>query len=702
MSSADIPARTQASSTKREDIIPLGSFALNHNTAHLIVQYLIHPPRITSGVATYIVPGAPRALNKSDCEQLLRNYCQNNRNLLGPKFVKTPSDFSIAILNDLNQVVGEIIKVQVQQEQLGQAVVPTREKLQMWAQQKSALEALQKNTEIRTGQAAPYGDLKTQLERIQKFQYQLEQTSAAHLADFLTPEEQQTVLTAVSDKILKQIATQGTADQNSTTWTLKDLCDENPLVSAALSKQAIDTLSKQVASLKPTDVQTVIQAQTTLNEAAITIAPTRDELVSQIEQTFGISGKKAKEFVDRIEATADPNHTRGEMQALFVKNLSLGDRLALSRQGKTPEQAAQAYCDATTFYVKSLPLAQPNAQYAKPLPITKDAQYGAKFLALQGVKVDAVTIENALRGVSSGDIAKRIKLLEQQRLSYVKSNRKTVYIEAKIKQLNVLNEKFLILEKQFKLLPRNLQSRINWAKINPSMARWMKEVNPFNWEFYQFHAPTFAATVEARVTAIDGYIKHLEKTKGIGLFLNPGYHYALQIRRNQLFWAKLVRRNVSNRGLQRFIYFLPNRLLPSYWLRPVYWARRGSSKALMWAGKKLGKSALGFALRKAGVSLAQFTFKELFKKGLMALVGSAAAGPIGTAITIAYTALSWGFQAIKFAFSPQGQYLIKKVLNSAAKAIAGALIGLYYLIAKLPLMFMGGGLGFAIAGPLGF
>jgi len=651
-------------------------FELNHQNALQAINQLKDPNKDPIILPPFF------QLPREECKQILSVYFQDNSEISNflelPLPLPAPNQLdNLNVLNQWELALNNFLTTKKEQEDLAKATVPTQEQLLRWQVELKEWEKTYKQAETK-GIALPNQlDLKAQIERLQKAHGQIEQLTVAKLDNYWSLEERQEIGAKVSQTLGRELICQKEPVTETTiALSINQLCRDDPQLAAALPKTKRDTLTHQLAIIStPENIQQLAQTQKDVIQTEILLAPSRHQLVNQVQQ-FGFSQKEAARIVSRMEAfwPTSPRPTDLEINQAIKRSLSLQNSLTITRNGLTETDVIDNLVPSLNGYYLAVPLAQPEGHN---FPVSKQAQRWA-----QKLNTEPVVIENLLRGISSNKISKEIALWTALKDT------------TKVQRLQELLNKIKGVD--ISKLPFFLRQQISLAELKLKWLEGFEKVNPFGMAFYRHHTPL----------AYDRFIKlkkqynYITKDSALGIVFSPFYKIRQwdyrfhQWRWNS--WGKLVNRLTKKEGLQKFLYSLP---APSHWLRPGYWLRKGTGKLTMWVGQKLGQKLAGVLLRKAGGIIIKEGFKALFKEGLGALLKTllgSAAGPVGTIIGVLLSAVS----IIKFIFSPQGQELIKKVLGFVAKVATGALIFIIGLISQLPLTFLFLGIG-AFFGPGG-
>lgn len=651
-------------------------FELNHQNALQAINQLKDPNKDPIILPPFF------QLPREKCKQILSAYFQDNSEVSNflelPLPLPAPNQLDNPnVLNQWELALNNFLTTKKEQENLAKAIVPTQAQLLRWQAELKEWEEDYQTAKTKGVVLPDQLSLKAQIERLQKAHGQIEQLTLTQLDNYWSLEERQEIGAKVSQTLSRELINQKEPVTETTiNRSINQLCREDSQLAAALSKTKRVGLAHQLAIIAtPEKLQQLAQTQEKITQAKIVLAPSRNQLIDQVQQ-LGFSQKEAAKIVSRMEIfwPTSPRPTKLEVKQAIKRSLSLQNSLTISRNGLTEAEITDSLVPGLNSYYLAAPLAQPEG---KNFPISKPAQRWAKKL-----NHEPIAMENLLRGMTVYRIGQEITLLTALKET------------GKVQKLQELLEKVKNID--IDKLPLYLRWQIKQAEIKLKWLAGFEKINPFGMAFYRHHSPA----TYTKLQALKKQWNYVTKDSVLGIVFSPFY----KIRQwdNRFYqwrwntWGKFVSKLTKKEGLQKFLYYLP---APSHWLRPGYWLRKGTGKLTMWVGQKLGQKLAGVLLRKAGAIIINEGFKALFKAGLGALLKTllgSAAGPVGTAIGILLSAVS----VLKFIFSPEGQELIKKVLEFGAKLAGGAIIFLFGLFSQFPLTFIFLGIG-AFFGPGG-
>ncbi len=241
----------------------------------------------------------------------------------------------------------------------------------------------------------------------------------------------------------------------------------------------------------------------------------------------------------------------------------------------------------------------------------------------------------------------------------------------------------------------SLQARMNQSRYQIfETDNQINPLRPFLYPFDLLQKETLGR-FKGIIKPVKGIQNYLRNKVVLGRFFSPGYRMGLA-------WHNLLRSKFIKKSFwfNRTLKTLP-KLKPSYWLRPVYWSKKGIKKAVRWGAKKLGRLLL-----KVGGKLATKLGKKLLAWATEAALGITG-GPVGIAVFVGGLLVNIGVFAVKAAkyllFTPEGKMLLKKATRTARNILGAGLIVLYKLIKLFPWSFLGLGIGSLFApfiGPL--
>lgn len=598
-----------------------------------------------------------------------------------PEFEKAdPATYSPSVLYQLLTHISGKIKASLPESNL-----PTPSQLEEWGRElekyEDWLKRINQVDNTTSLEQLKQFDLKTQIEKIKKFQQLIQDNTKELLADYLTPEERTRVIEQVSQHLTRAVIQKKEGIDEDFVWqSIEDLCDQEPLIAAALTKEKRDQLVQRLAntiSQSPEVPSQLAEAQEKLDQATLIISPSREQLKTTFSQQAGLSKKQAENLVCRLEASwpENPHPTPAETKETIRQNLSLTEIRILRKNSITEDYFVKKTAFSLQNYFQTTPLAQQPLDF---IPVSKKAVKWAKRL-----KKEPTVIEHLLRGITPEWIEKEVGRLEG--LARKPEAAKLKYLLNQVESIDV--------EK----LPFFLRWQVKRAQFKTKVFGFLEKVNPFSFGFYRHYFPQGTKYIDEKINFLKTTWNHLRETPA-GLILSPRHWYWKQRYLFHLWrwrqWGKLVKRITKNRRLRRFLFRLPKRMSPGYWLK------RGAGKLLIKVGTKLGQKALGVALRNAGQVLIK---KGLVKGGAYLLGGllGISTGGIGTVVAAIAAGVDLVVTAVKFLGSPEFKQLMKKLWNNIKQIAIGAIALLTQLIAQLPFTFLLASIGLGFFGPAG-
>lgn len=466
--------------------------------------------------------------------------------------------------------------------------------------------------------------------------------------------------------------------------------------------------SRQLSSLIPPLRANKVDSST-LRNAAFYLAPKRVELFKTIRQDLAFSDKRTNRFLYNLEKNwpKKPNFNTEELQATIERSLTAGDIFYLKRQDISIDKVIEEIAPTIQSYYLANSAAQEGTDYVTVS--NKSIRWAkSKKLKKHGL-ANPIVVDALLKGATPEWFQQEVERLEKE--------------GKKPQALRIKNLAKEVEAVDIDQLPLRLRFQIKRARVKAKLLGTLDKTNPFSLKFYHYHFPKGTERLTKRIEALKENLRFLTEETPAGLVLTPRKRFRRwrlkQRTKFNLFRKRLQTRNIKgwwhltgkitkNKKVRKFLYHLPRKLKPRYWLRPAHWLKKRISKLLIKAGAKFGKEALVTA----GKKLAIHGFKQLATKGAAFLLGAAtgaATAGVGTVITVAVTLAQAGFSFVKKLFTQKGREDLRRKFTGFFKLGSGALIGLKALIAQFPLTFAFatagaflGPVGIAVFGVIGF
>ena len=655
--------------------------------------------------------------------------------------VKSP-DFSLPVF--LSSLLDNI------QAKYPEKNLPSSDQLQTWQQKLAEHEQWLKTLSysddpevLTTFQAL---DLENQLKLIsqhqQKIKTALDNDPALaslrqHWQSYLSLAEQEKIKHELAQNIVQDIVSgqQTSSKQADAAWqpnqnflrqSLADSCGQDYQLAAAVPIKHRDQLANILGQSEIAQVSTAEKlalAQAKINQALVVSAPDRNQLEQMVGSTLGISQTKAKKVVDLFEAylPANPNPSLNQVQQAIdhsLSHLSFQQAVSLEKNNISLAEVQQVLVPAVKGYYLALPLAQ--VEDYQNFPVSKQAQQWTERLQKLGVKkgisqledLDSVTTENLLRGINSTQIKKDLqalgvdinKLSDQEIGQLIKEKTK----KGRLVRVHLKTEALEKLIEQGKI-PFLLSWKIKLAAQKLKFSEFTAKLNSFRLKFYQHHLP---GPTQRHLPKIQAYEKkwqnlkkgwlYIKKDSFLGIFLSPFHNLRKAGDRFSGWrwgqWKKVVDRISKKPETRKFLYYLPDKLKPSYWLRPAYWTRVGTGKLLYWAGTKLGQRAFGQTFRFIGSKLVNYSFSQIGKKLLTKGVGFLLKSALGLGTGGIGFIVSAGASLV---LSSGGVKLLTKLAKLVVPALFCAAVAVIKFIAAHLAAFIGFSLGMTLGGVVG-
>jgi hypothetical protein len=566
-----------------------------------------------------------------------------------------------------------------------------------------------------------------------------------HWQNYLSPEQQEEILTAVVEQTTYDITNaqltaehqdpqeseavknhrQASFNQDFFRQSLDNLCQADAEIATALPRTQRNKLAQalQKSNLAETDASSLAQAQLKTLQARARLGLNREKLAKKVGQTLRLDKKTSLAYVDSFLLFLPTNPTQRQVKQAVQKsfdNLSVLTNVYLTAYDVDVQAAQQNLLPLFKNYAVSLALAQP--ENWRHMPVSQQAKVWAKKISKLAEKNDweglqnlnPIAVENLLRGMGTEDLR---KVLANRGIDISKYSPNSIVVKnPKTPTDKLLSLFFLVayIEKlaREKKLPWSLRITFKAAALKYSFLSSLN-INPFKLSFFSHYQLGPGQEAVAKLKGFDKKWDYLKKKSRFDFvfpflfkFKQTGQRF---YSKRWQFWGNFINKLAPpNSNQHNFLYNLPDKLKPSYLLKPIHWSRIGMGKFMSWAGSKLGNRFLGNTFSFLGKSFLNHTFKGIGKKLLtkgvsLALKGiiGASTGGIGAAVGFGLTILSFlGLNSKKL------KKLLRRIAQGAAILIGAAIGWFASHIATLFGIVVGGAVGGVfgafIGGTVGF